>query len=144
LPPTGVLTGGVGEFRNEVRAAALLRPLASTGRGGDATQVTCVGAAAPVPDWRAYAASPASIPASCVSGATPLADQAPNMAFFDPSYDAARSWRGNLQWSSAIRKLHYSVNAQYSYNIDQPGTVDANFANAARFALSSEAGRPVF
>src|SRR6185437_14340944 len=141
----GILSGGVGEFRPDVGAAALLPALHATGIGNAGLAFTCVGSAAPTPDWSAYAADPSSIPAACAGTAPPeLVSGAPNVELYDPSFKSARSWRANVQWGSVWHALHYSVDAIYSDNLDQRGLRDLNFSNAAQFTLADEGDRPVF
>ena len=73
---------------------------------GAAQQLTCVGAAAPAPDWSSYAQDVASIPARCADGSDGLlASASPNVALFARDYAAQRSVRSNLQWSGAILGL---------------------------------------
>jgi hypothetical protein len=145
FPVRGVLSGGIGEFRNEIGAAALLSALSGTGLPGGATQLTCIGSAVPAPDWQSYDRDPSTIPVQCAGGAPSVfTDAAPGVTLFDPSYNLPRSWRGNVRWGSVLGRLHYSVDAAYSYNINQPGLVNLNFTNVPQFTLASEAGRPVF
>ena len=40
--------------------------------------------------------------------------------------------------------LRYALNALYSHNVDQPGSIDLNFAGVPRFSLADENGRAVF
>ena len=145
LPPRGFLSGGIGEFRNDISSGALLGPLAATGLSNGATQLACVGAAVPLPNWRSFDANSATIPTQCAGGAeAAFSDVAPVVQFFDANYRLPRSWRGNVQWGSAYKSLHYAVSAVYSYNIDQPGLRDLNLSSAPQFTLANEGGRPVF
>lgn len=137
------IRGGVGEFRNIVDASLLGVPSVSTGLPGTTLRLSCVGAAVPVPDWASYVDDPGSIPRTCAGGAGPLADAAPGVQLVDPAYRPQRSWRSNLGIGSSIGKSPFSVDAILSYNLDQPGTVDANFVARPQFTLSDE-GRPVY
>jgi hypothetical protein len=144
LPPRGILSGGFGEFRNDITAASALGPLSATGLPGDARQLTCVGAAVPTPDWSLYARDPSAIPTLCANAAAPaFSDAAPDVLMFDRDYSLPHSWRGNVRWGSGYKRLHYSVDAAYSFNRNQPGSVDLNFAGVPRFSLSDESARPV-
>jgi hypothetical protein len=146
LPPLGVLSGGIGEFRNDLSAGSALGPISSTGLPDGAQQITCIGAAVPTPDWRGYARDPSTVPTQCAGGAAPVfSDAKPNVLLFDPSYALAHSWRANLRWAGSYRqRVPYSVDAAYSYNANQPGIRDLNFSDAPRFSLDDEGGRPVF
>ena len=146
LPALGVLSGGIGEFRNDISASSALNPISFTGLADGQQQITCIGAAAPTPDWRRYARDPSSIPTQCAGGAAPVfSDAKPNVSLFDPSYSLPRSWRANLHWTGPYpRRLPYTIDAVYSYNVNQPGFRDLNFAGTPRFSLDNEGGRPVF
>ncbi|HTI65548.1 MAG TPA: carboxypeptidase regulatory-like domain-containing protein [Gemmatimonadaceae bacterium] len=137
------IRGGAGQFRNIVDASILALPSVSTGLPGTSLRLSCVGAAVPVPEWAAYVENAANIPQTCAGGAGPLADAAPIVQLVDASYRPQRSWRSNLGLSSSAWKNVYSVDAILSYNLDQPGTIDANFTHAPRFTLSDER-RPVY
>jgi hypothetical protein len=110
--------------------------------------LTCVGTAAPTPDWLAYATNPAAIPTQCADGSagTVFASTAPNVTLFDKNYVAPRSLRSNLQWSgtSLNNRLSTTVDATYSRNLNQASTFDLNFNPVQQFALADERGRPIF
>jgi hypothetical protein len=111
-------------------------------------QITCVGAAAPIPAWSAYRANLSSVPERCADGSTGsvFADAAPNVSLFSNDYVAPRSLRSNLQWDGPILHNRFSANidATYSLNLNQGSFVDLNFNPVERFALGNEGGRPVF
>ena len=145
LLPTMYIRGGIGEFRNMLPATLLSTARVSTGLPNAIERITCLGAAAPTPDWASFASDPSSIPSSCVSGApNPVfTDAAPSVQLFDSHYTPSRSWRGNLSFSSNFADFVYSVEGIYALNLSQPGIVDANFHAAPQFTLTDE-GRPVF
>lgn len=144
--PTGILRGGVGEFRNLLAPALLSGATAATGLPGSMERLLCVGPAAPVPDWAAYVADPGAVPRECLaSGTDPLfADAAPGVELFDRRYTAPRSWRANLAWVASYRKVLLSAEGIVSLNRNQPGFTDLNFSGVPRFLLAEEGGRPVF
>lgn len=145
LPPRAVLSGGIGEFRQDLSADALLPALTATGLASASSQLFCVGSATPLPDWTRYGVDRSAVPTTCAAGApSAFVDGAPNVSLFSPSFALARSWRGNLRFGSALGLLRYSLDGWYSYNLNQPGTLDANFADRPRFSLADEADRPVF
>jgi hypothetical protein len=139
--PVGLVRGGVGVFRGRHAVEALSGPLLATGLSGEADEIRCLGPAVPAADWTGAGAS---LPARCADGGGAFADSTPRVELFAPGFSPPRSVRGNLAWSSRVGWLGYTVEALYSLNLDQPGTVDLNFAGAPRFVLSSEAGRPVY
>lgn len=146
--PRAVVRGGIGMFQNTPSATLIGSAIDNTGLPGAVQQITCAGAAAPIPDWNAYAANPAVIPSQCADGTNGslFASSAPNVFLFARDYTAARSLRSNLQWNGPVLNNRFStqVEGTYSLNMNQPGPVDLNFNPVVRFALPDEAGRPVF
>lgn len=145
FPQLGVLRGGIGEFRSMMPAGLLSNASANTGLPNGYRQVSCIGGAIPTPDWNSYLTSPGNIPTDCVTGVpmSTLSDTAPGVQLIDRNYDAPRSWRGNLGWTASLGKLVWSIEGAMAYNVNQPGQVDLNFANAPKFALHDE-GRMVY
>jgi len=146
--PRAVVRGGAGIFQNTSSANSVGSALDNTGLPNGIQQLSCIGAAAPVPDWPGYAAGPSSVPARCADGSTGsvFANSAPNVTLFADDFRASRSVRSNLQWSGPILGNRFSatVEGTYSLNLNQPGTVDLNFNPDVRFTLAGEAGRPVY
>lgn len=142
--PTGTLRGGIGEFRSFLAPQLVEGALEQTGLPGGPATLICVGAGVPQVDWAAFAQDAASIPSVCATGARPMAsDASPGVEFFAPNYRAPRSWKGNLNFTSRVARVVYTVDGLYSLNLDQPGRMDLNFSNAARFVTAGE-GRPVY
>ena len=143
--PRAVVRGGVGVFQNMPQSSSIGTAIDNTGLPGAIQQLTCVGSAAPIPDWGAYAVNPATIPTVCADGSN-FANSAPNVNFFAKDYVAQRSVRGNLQWNGPILSNRFSLTAEvtYSRNLNQNGWVDLNFSGVPLFSLASEGGRPVF
>ena len=126
----------------------LASALDNTGLPSGVQQLTCIGAATPVPDWTAYGSAAASIPDRCADGTTGtvFADAAPNVNLFANNYIAPRSVRSNLQWSGPIlgNRLSATIDGTYSLNLNQAGFVDLNVNPQQRFTLGDEGDRPVF
>lgn len=143
--PQGVIRGGVGEFRNRIAPALAADAFQATGLPGSAHRILCVGDAAPLPAWNAYAGHDGA-PLACAGhpAGGGLADAAPDVELFSPSFSAPRSWRANLAWNSVWRKVGVAVEGIYALNVRQPGAVDLNFAGVPRFTLAGEGARPVF
>ncbi|MGK2935824.1 MAG: carboxypeptidase-like regulatory domain-containing protein [Gemmatimonadaceae bacterium] len=142
---TGVIRGGIGEFRDLLRPDILAEASAATGLPGGTSNLSCVGSATPSADWAMFESNPAAIPTQCLDGSGPLGERAPRVTLIDPSYDVPRSWRASLDWSTNIfQKWLVKVGGLASYDLSQPGLVDANFSGVQRFALASEADRPVY
>jgi hypothetical protein len=146
--PRAVVRGGIGIFQNSLSASLPSQAFVNSGLQGGQQQVTCVGDATPIPDWRAYANDPSAIPSECLDGrvGTPFANTGSNVTLFAPNYASQRSLRSTLQWAGAVldNRLLATVTATYSRNTNQPGFVDLNVTPGARFTLPGEDGRPVF
>jgi hypothetical protein len=144
--PRGVVRGGIGVFQNAFSAQLPGQAMAGTGLPSGLQQITCVGAATPVPDWGAYGLDAGTVPTQCANGGTVFGSAVPDVTLLDPDYGAQRSVRSTLQWSSPIldNRLMASLTGTYSVNLRQSGTVDLNFDPTVRFTLPEEGGRPVF
>ena len=143
--PAGVLSGGIGEFRNLLQPSALAEALAATGLEDGARSLVCVGPAVPAPDWSRLSRGEAALPDACESPTAPhFADSLRTVHLLDGSYAPPRSWRGNLAWTSSVADVRVTVEGVYSLNLDQPSRVDLNFAGDRYFVLSDEGGRRVF
>ena len=148
LGPRAVVRGGIGLFQNTPGVNQIASALDNTGLPSGVQQVTCIGAATPIPDWTAFGSTGGSIPDRCADGSTGtvFSDAAPNVNLFGNNYVAPRSVRSNLQWSGPTLGNRFSttIDATYSLNLNQGGFVDLNFKPEQRFALTDEGGRPVF
>ncbi len=146
--PRAVVRGGVGVFQSVPGATLLGSAIDNTGLASAVQQLSCIGPAAPVPDWSAYAADLARIPTQCAAGTggSVFASNAPAVILFASDYQAARTVRGNLQWNGPImsNRLSLTAEATFGRNLNQPGFVDLNFAPDVQFVLASEASRPVY
>ncbi len=146
--PRAVVRGGIGLFQNLDRVTALTQAMNNTGLASGLQQLTCVGAAAPTPEWGQYLGDPSAIPTQCADGSTGtvFANSAPNVSLFAPNYVAPRSLRSNLQWSGAVldNRFNATFGVTYSLNMDQTSSLDLNFDPNVDFRLAGEDGRPVF
>ncbi|MES2177227.1 MAG: carboxypeptidase-like regulatory domain-containing protein [Gemmatimonadota bacterium] len=140
----GVIRGGIGNFRDLLRPDLLASASAATGLAGGTTILSCVGAAVPAADWAKFSADPTSIPTQCVTGSGVLAERAPAVTLIDPGYDVPNSWRASLDWNTSFRTWLLRAGVLGSWDLSQPGTVDANFSGNQRLSLASEGGRPVY
>ena len=139
---TGTLRGGIGEFRDLLRPGLLADASASSGLPGGTLTLSCVGTAVPQPDWSSFDAG--TSPTQCLDGSGVLAERAPSVTLIDPGYDVPRSWRSSLDWSQNMRSWLVRVGGMASYDLNQPGAVDANFSGEQRFTLAADGGRPVY
>jgi hypothetical protein len=146
--PRAVVRGGIGVFQNTPGTQSIGGAIDNTGLPTGLQQLNCVGAAAPIPDWTSYLNDVNSIPRTCADGSlgTVFSNSTPNVTLFDPDFAAQRSLRSNLQWSGAVLKNRFAatVDATWSRNQRQQGSIDLNFPGTTQFLLANEAGRPVF
>lgn len=146
--PRAVIRGGIGVFSNASNAGPISGALDNTGLPSGTQQLSCVGEAAPIPDWTLYAANPNVIPDHCAdgTGATVFSNSAPNVTLFGKGFRPQQSIRTNFAWSGGILDARFNATFEgtYSINLNQSRTVDINFNPTERFVLSGEAQRPVF
>ena len=145
--PWGFLSGGIGEFRNDLRPGLIAPVITNSGLPDALGQVLCVGSAVPVPDFSSYMTNEGAIPTTCAAGApSSFVSTRPNVFTIDPDFQSQRSWRGNLQLRGPfITKLfRFSADATYSLNLHQQSPFDVNFNGAQRASLSGEGGRPIY
>jgi hypothetical protein len=147
-PPRALVRGGIGVFQN-MGGAGLVEPVVTfTGLPSSTQQISCVGVAAPTPDWSNYLTNPTGIPTACADGTagTIFSNASPSASVFDPAYRQQRVLRTSLDWSGPIisNRFAFGVSASYSRNGNQTGSVDINFDSTTRFALDNESGRPIF
>jgi Carboxypeptidase regulatory-like domain len=141
---SGVIRGGIGEFRDLLRPGLLADAGARTGLPGSTLSLLCTGSAVPTPDWTQLLNTPSSIPSRCADGSGLLADAAPPVTLIDPDYRVPRSWRASLDWNANIGWLAFRWANLASWDLSQPGTRDANFAGTQRFTIETEGNRPVY
>jgi hypothetical protein len=145
--PWGVLSGGIGEFRNDLRPGLIAPVIANTGLPDAVGQLLCVGTAVPTPDFSSYATNEGAIPIACAAGApSAFVSTHPNVWAIDPSFQSQRSWRGNLTLRGPfVTKLfRFSADATYSLNLHQQSAVDVNFDGVQRSVVATEGGRPLY
>ncbi|HYW49553.1 MAG TPA: carboxypeptidase regulatory-like domain-containing protein, partial [Gemmatimonadaceae bacterium] len=141
---SGVIRGGIGEFRDLLRPDLLADAASRTGLPGSTSSLTCTGSAVPAPDWSRFLQDAGSIPATCADGGGVLVDAAPPATLIDRRYDVPRSWRASLDWYTNFDWLQLRWNNLASWDLSQASVRDANFAGTQRFTLAREAGRPVY
>ena len=146
--PKQRIWGGTGVFQGSPASSLMSRVISNTGLPSAIQQLTCVGDAAPIPDWERYRLDPASVPSTCADGTigTVFSNAQPGVTLVDPNYQASRRWSGDLNWTGWVLNNRFNLTAtgNYSLNLDQQGEIDLNFAPTVRFNLDGEGGRPVF
>lgn len=143
-PPSLTVRGGFGLFRSAVPTGLAAAAQSATGLVQSEAQLTCIGAAAPTPDWAAWAADPSTIPTTCAGASVPsLPSTSPTVAAFADNFQAARAWRGTLGAQRRFGFLTLGVEGSYSRGEAQSGFQDLNLG-PARFTIADEGNRPVF
>lgn len=141
---SGVLRGGIGEFRDLLRPDLLADASSRTGLPGSVQSLSCTGAAVPTPDWSAFLQDARNIPRTCVDGTGVLTDNAPPATLIARDYQVPRSWRASLDWYTNFDWLQLRWNNLASWDLSQASVRDANFAGVQQFTLAQEGGRPVY
>ena len=142
-PPKLVVRGGIGEFRSPAPASLFSAAQAATGFSGSESQLVCIGANAPTPDWASYRADPASIPSACLGGAGPVVpSRSPSITGFDPDFTAPRAIRASLGVQRRFGLINLGAELSRALGRSQFGVRDLNLG-PSRFRLGGE-NRPVF
>ena len=144
-PPPLTLRGGIGEFRGTAPAQLFAGALNATGLSNGQSLLTCVGSAAPTPDWASYLSDPSTIPTSCNGGTPIFANQRRNVTVLDPAFEAPRAWRASFGVNRRFwDRYSFSIDAGYARGVAQTGSTDINLDTIPKFALSNEGNRPVY
>ncbi len=144
--PATVIRGGIGEFRALAPTQAFSNAQSATGLANTESQLVCIGAAVPTPDYAAYAAGTA-LPTECAGGAasSAITSARPNVTVIDPDFAAPRAWRGSLGITQRLKeRLSLSLDLNYARGVAQYGFRDLNLDTTPQFTLPLEGGRPVF
>ena len=144
--PRAVIRAGIGVFSNNPSSSLIGSALDNTGLASGVQQITCVGPAAPPPNWTGYENDPSSIPTTCADGTsgTPFATTVPSVAMIAHNYHPQRSVRANSQWTGSLfdGRFSASVSGTYSLNLNLQRSFDRNFNPVQQFTLDD--GRPVY
>src|SRR5690242_1194532 len=144
-----IIRGGIGEFRGTFPLPMFASALTATGLPNSQTQLVCIGAGVPTPDWGAYASDPSLIPTECAngvaSGGPVIANQRPNVTVFEPDFGAPRSWRSSLGVTHRVSaRLGASLDFSYALGTNLYSVRDLNLRTTPQFTLATEGSRPVF
>ena len=145
-PPTWIIRGGIGEFRSAPSIGLVASAAGATGLPDNESQLVCIGAGVPVPNWNLYAQDGASIPTQCATGGNQyLPTSLPNVTVFADNFSAARSVRSSLGVQHRFRqRYNFNVDVQYARGVALTGYTDVNLRTTPQFTLGSEGGRPVY
>ncbi len=143
-PPKWYLRGGIGEFLSRMPNQLVSAAIAAPGQGNTESQLVCIGADAPVPDWSGYRTDPGSVPVGCLGGAlSAVPTRQPNVTAFNQDFSAPRAWRGSLGINRRMGLHALGLEVSYARGLDQTGFSDLNLGSP-QFSLTSEGGRPVY
>lgn len=147
-PQPYIIRGGLGEFRGTFPLPMFASALTATGLPNSQSQLVCIGADVPTPDWADYLSDPSTIPATCANGAgsnPAFSNQRPSVTVFEPDFGAPRSWRGSLGVSHRLGvRLGASIDFSYALGTNLYSVRDLNLNTTPRFTLPLEGNRPVF
>ena len=139
------IRGGIGQFRGKIPAGIFASALSETGAEGSQRQLTCVGPAAPVPDWSSYLGNSALIASTCQSGAPVFSSRAPAAAAFQSGFGAPRVWHGSLEGGVQLPRLFaLQFSTVVVHGVRQPFAFDRNLVHDVHFTLPDEGNRPVY
>ena len=141
-PPALVVRGGVGEFRSPAPGALFSSAQAASGIGGTESQLVCVGAATPIPDWTSYQQDPGNIPTSCLLGGPVTPNRSPTVTAFDDRFTSPRAWRASLGLQKRLNLVTVGAELSRALGRSQFGVRDFNLG-AVQFRSAGE-GRPVY
>ena len=145
-----IFRGGLGEFRGKISSNLVATAVEATGLPGGQSQLTCIGAGVPTPDWASYLADPSTVPDECLAGGpTPPigapAGQRRNVTLFESAFGAPKVWRSSLGASRRFfERYSFNVDASFAYGLAQTGSRDLNLDASPKFTLSTENDRPVY
>jgi hypothetical protein len=138
------VSGGIGAFRGTIPNSRIASLVDASGMANTTRRLTCVGDATPLPEWDDVSWS---VPDSCVDGTAPeeFSTRQPSVMALDPDFNAPVSWRGNLGIQGLrVRGFGLGLQVTHSIGMDGESRIDMNMQRTPRFALSNEAGRPVY
>jgi hypothetical protein len=137
------LIGNIGAYRGVIPPSRVAALVDRTGLPETTRTLSCIGDAAPIPDW---STSTGALFSSCADGATPVyASNLPTVSLIDPSMRAPVDWKLNVgltglyagSWSGNTSLILLREENTESW-------IDLNLRRTAGFALPEETGRPVY
>ena len=144
--PSTFLRGGIGDFRSLTPTTLYSAALGAPGLASAETELDCVGAAVPRPDWSRYAQDPSAIPSQCTDTVDAVTvTPRPNVTVFAPHFTAPRARRASLGLLRRFPGNYWvTLEASYARGQSQYGFRDLNLVATPRLTLADEAGRPVY
>ena len=145
--PLLVIRGGAGIFRGTMPGTLPGTAQQQSGLSTAQTQLFCVGAAVPIPDWLDFANNQGDIPTQCIDNlSTPVITARPTVTTYDPDYGAPKTKRVSLGLQRAVtQRINFTADASYIRGVGQAASRDLNLnATTPRFTIGNEANRPFF
>ncbi|MFP5353668.1 MAG: carboxypeptidase regulatory-like domain-containing protein [Gemmatimonadota bacterium] len=145
-PPSWIIRGGIGEFRSAPSIGLVASAAGATGLPDNESQLVCIGAGVPAPNWNQYAQDQSTIPTQCATGGNQYLPTAlPNVTVFADDFSAARSIRSSLGVQRRfMQRYNFNLDVQYARGVALTGYTDVNLRSTPQFALAAEGGRPVY
>jgi len=144
-PARGSVRGGFGEFRGRAPSQLFAAAADANGLSTGQSQIVCVGAAVPPPDWRGFIADRANVPENCTGASQQLGNTRRNVTVFGEDFGAPRAWRASLGLNRRFaERYNLSLEGSFALGVSQTGAADLNLNTIPRFAIASEGGRPVY
>lgn len=136
------LNGGIGYFAGRAPTSIYSTAVRQTGLPNADQRLTCIGDAVPIPDWQSYMDDVASIPDSCLDGASAspaLSLRAPNVTVINPDQSLPTSLRAEVGYRTA---LPFNLNGEFRYGYSRGiglwGYRDMNLNYNKTFELEDE------
>jgi len=143
--PLGSIRGGIGEFRGKAPSQLFASAADANGLVNGQSQLFCIGASVPQPDWSKFITDPASVPETCNGPSQQFGNQRRNVTVFAPDFGAPRAWRSSFGINRRVAERYtLSLDAAYSRGVAQTSAIDLNLNPIPKFSLAAEGGRPVY
>ncbi len=145
-PPTWVIRGGIGEFRSSPSIGLVAAAAGATGLPNNESQLVCIGAAVPTPNWDAFGQDLSNVPTQCLQGINnPLPTSLPNVTVFANDFAAGRAIRSSLGIQHRfLQRYNLTIEGSYARGTALTGFSDVNLRSTPQFTMAGEANRPVF
>jgi hypothetical protein len=145
VAPGWGINGSIGGYGGTVPNSSIANLIDQTGLPNTRRQLTCVGAATPIPNWSDINGA---APTSCLDGTGPatFSTNVPTVQVYDPSYKAPLTWRANLG-IDGIRlpsKWTLGITTFASVGVNGQSFLDKNLNSTPQFFLANEGNRPVY
>jgi len=136
------LHGGIGMFRGPVS----IQQVASTlyqGADSIASQVVCIGSAAPVPNWSGYLDGTTDVPTTCRTAGS-LQATAPSVTTFSHTFKSPKTIHSSIDASYGKGTITLDGELRLTHGFDQPLAIDRNFQPSQSSTIPNESNRALY